>query len=364
MKYNYNILNNAWFNKNQKFLLIIFNIPILGKLLRWYCGFPQYKDMIAIMAHAFCFEGSTSNKVKTSIYSGNYVARRLVQKFTTVFIIMHILDMVIDRIMPEYSFGFDKFSSPPGSSCNVAQMGNGIDSAITRNAQGSNADWDEIRDVGIGTVLHNCSATSMNIILDRKIGSTDGYQQLGRCYVSYNMTFVPDDSTVSDQVLKIYVIGMSHGLNAGAIGGDPCNRGENLAVDKWYPTAHIFGYNGIVAAEDWFNWAQINNSSRHYTTLEGFACYTEPSPPANQEIDLDKDYIEDTIAIEGYSWLGYVLMFYGDFMDSCGLFLCPGPSTAKSNIEIATVEHATYPAPALEFEYAPPVDSQKFIMMI
>ena len=125
------MFNKLWFFKHQKILLWLLNTPIISLWFRWILRINGdrssvgSKKIIGIIPNAIFWGGKIKGyhfvkgkkvykqEFKAEFRTHNKFSKRLFYAFYPIWYLFHLLDFVVDPILPKLSFGFSTLTVYP-----------------------------------------------------------------------------------------------------------------------------------------------------------------------------------------------------------------------------------------------------------
>lgn len=321
MKYNYHLLDTNWYKKHQQLLLILLNLPIVGRLLRWYCKFPIKYNIVAIMPSSI-YSHEIEDKYRFLVYSGNGISKNIAYRFSWIFLFVHYLDKLVDPILPELSFGFNTFTKVPqtGGGSNNATC----DGYILNKAFGAGFSWDIMRSINphdnVSMVPFHSNET-LNAVVNTGLEEIGKIVTISRGLMSFDFMALQGKIEVTDAYLHLRThpyTGTSKYFNE-----------DNINFCKWKPLSkpgHTTPYGDIIPREEtstsgeWIgDWngsiGDIHNTgyiSIPVLEIDAPSAFREPPVDLQATSTAFMTYVEDSAG--GILGLGMVLRAdnYGD----------------------------------------------------
>lgn len=196
-----------WFINHQYILLWLLNNFITRRWFRWCLRIRKQdigydKIITQILPNSYTvFNHFIDNKVEltTDFRTHNKYAKRLYYAFYLLWWLMHTWDLIADRLIPEWSFGFSTLTVYPDPNIEIATVdgyvGRDTDSetlSTIRTSAGTSADDNDPNSSGLFTYLNTTLVSNT-------------YNSLYRSITLFDTSSLTSGATISSAVLSIYV---------------------------------------------------------------------------------------------------------------------------------------------------------------
>jgi len=283
MRVNYNKLDKAWFKKNQRLLLTLVNMPILGKIFRKTIRIKG-SDKILILepsAHheLVGYHDDGRQKMKSTHYTHWRYSKAIAKNYFLVFLFAHMLDEVLlDEYLPQYSFGH--YDTLTVSSETGHGFSNDTCDGYMQNNPSGDKSWGITRGINFDGLYSTFWTTELQVYI--KVGAINNqYNYMQRAAMSFDLTGIDSSSTCeSGTKARIYVTSKFDNMTT-----------TGLSATEWIPFDHpgdidVFDYTDYVYGGDWNDYENAYNY--------GALSYSGISTSAWNEMSLNSVYIENS----------------------------------------------------------------------
>ena len=194
--------NDDWFGKHQKKLLWMLNHPLTSWLFRRILRINGHKSSVGknkiakVSPNAIYWINSDCDRV-AEIRSHPKYGKRIYHAFKYVWWLMHFADwLVLDRWVPEYSFGFDTLTAYPQAGAGGGNIT--VDGTIYTFLRGT---WDEARTATSGDGV----AASPDTVGSIYVGSFSGSYGCNRFFATMDTSSLGAGSTISSATFDLYI---------------------------------------------------------------------------------------------------------------------------------------------------------------
>jgi len=226
------VFDNHWFQRNQRWLRWCVNMPIVGRWFRRMLSLRLAMPVILITPDAvhYCENGLQSI---AHCYPFPHHSRAIYDALKPLWWGMHYWDeLIADRWIPELSFGFDQLTAYTGKT--QVQNFDGLITSIASNyfdaRQGTSGQAQLTASVGIGDNVDAILSMEAS-----RTGSSPSEFTVARSYLRFNLTSIPIGNLVTASSLFIAPLTVQNGVGFSAVVTSwPAIDGQtNLSQTDW-----------------------------------------------------------------------------------------------------------------------------------